>query len=72
MDKTEGTAKDGNQNAANVNGKELEIVWREDTLQIADAINGKWKDYIGNSPLRVRLWFGAKEKQFFRIRIGYD
>ena len=29
------------------NGKELEVSWRNGTLQIADAVNGKWKDHIG-------------------------
>ena len=46
-------------------GPELEIIWRNGTLQIADAVNGKWEDYSGSSPLRVPLW---KDKQFFRIR----
>ena len=54
------------------NGKELEIVWIGGTLQIADAVNGKWKDYSGNSPLRVPLWLGAKDKQFFRIKPEED
>ncbi len=54
------------------NGPELEIVWRDGNLQIADAVNGKWKDYIGNSPLRFPLWLGAKPQQFFRIRKGDD
>lgn len=49
------------------NGPELEIVWREGTLQITDAVNGKWKDYSGDSPLRVPLAI-AKPQQFFRIR----
>ena len=50
------------------NGKEMEIVWGTGTLQIADAVNGQWRDYSGNSPLRFPLWFRAKDKQFFRIR----
>ena len=54
------------------NGKELEIVWRESNLQIAAAVNGKWKDYNGNSPLRIPLWLGAKDKQFFRIKPEED
>ncbi len=49
--------------------KELEIIWRNGTLQIANAVNGKWEDYSGPSPLRVPLW---KDKQFFRIRKGDD
>ena len=51
------------------NGPELEIVWREGILQIADVVNGKWKNYNGNSPLIIPLWL-AKDKQFFRIRKG--
>ena len=54
------------------NGKELEIVWIGGTLQITDAVNGKWKDYNGNSPLRIPLWLGAKDKQFFRIKPEED
>ena len=59
---------------ATANGPELEIIWRGSNLQIADlqiadAINGKWKDYNGNSPLRIPLWL-AKPQQFFRIRKG--
>ena len=54
------------------NGPEVEIIWREGNLQIADAVNGKWKDYNGDSPLRIPLWLGAKPQQFFRIRIGDD
>ena len=50
------------------NGVEVEVIWRESTLQIADAVNGKWRDYIGNSPLRIPLWIGAKGKQFYRIK----
>ena len=53
------------------NGKELEIVWREGNLQITDAVNGKWKDYNGSSPLRFPLWL-AKDKQFFRIKLEED
>ena len=52
------------------NSKELEIIWRNGTLQIADAVNGKWKDYNGNSPspLRIPLAVNSKPQQFFRIR----
>ena len=58
------------------NGPELEIIWRGSNLQSAnlqsaDAVNGKWKDYSGNSPLRIPLWL-AKPQQFFRIRKGDD
>ena len=57
-------------------GKELEVIWREGNLQIADAVNGEWKDYSGDSPLRiplrVPLWLDAKPQQFFRIRKGDD
>lgn len=49
------------------NGPEVEIIWRNGTLQIADAVNGEWKDYSGSSPLRVPLAI-AKPQQFFRIR----
>ena len=49
------------------NGPEVEIIWRNGTLQIADAVNGEWKDYSGTSPLRVPLAI-AKTQQFFRIR----
>ena len=54
------------------NGPELEIVWREGNLQIADAVKGKWKDYSGNSPLRIPLAVNSKAQQFFRIRKGDD
>ena len=51
------------------NGKELEVIWEDGTLQITDAVSGEWKDYNGNSPLRIPLWL-AKPQQFFRIRKG--
>ena len=51
---------------ATANGWEVEVVWRESTLQIADSVNGKWRDHIGISPLRFPL-AAAKDKQFFRI-----
>ena len=57
---------------ATANGTEVEVVWRDGKLQIADAVNGKWKDYSGDSPLRFPLWLGAKPQQFFRIRKGDD
>lgn len=53
------------------NGPEMEIVWRDGTLQIADAISGKWRDHSGSSPLRFPLLI-AKALQFYRIRIGND
>ena len=49
------------------NGSEVEIVWREGNLQIADAVNGEWRDHFGVSPLRFPL-AAAKDKQFFRIK----
>lgn len=49
------------------NGKELEVIWREGNLQIADAVNGEWKDHIGNSPLIFPLAV-IKPQHFFRIR----
>ena len=52
---------------ATANGKEMEIVWGDGTLQIAAAVSGEWKDYNGNSPLRIPLWL-AKPQQFFRIK----
>ena len=48
------------------NGKEVEIVWRDGKLQIADAVNGEYRDHLGQSPLRFPL-AAAKDKQFFRI-----
>ena len=48
------------------NGKEMEIVWGDGTLQIADAVNGEYRDHLGSSPLRFPL-AAAKNKQFFRI-----
>ena len=54
------------------NGPELEIVWREGNLQIADTVSGEWKDYSGNSPLRIPLAVNSKPQQFFRIRKGDD
>ena len=49
-------------------GPEVEIIWRNGTLQIADAVSGEWKDYSGSSPLRFPLVVNSKDKQFFRIR----
>ena len=48
------------------NGPEVEIVWRDGKLQIADAVNGEYRDHLGSSPLRFPL-AAAKDKQFFRI-----
>ena len=50
------------------NGKEWEVIWKEGTLQIADAIQGEWKDHIGASPLRFPLVINSKDEQFFRIK----
>ena len=50
------------------NGQEVEVVWKEGTLQIADAVNGEWRDHIGASLLRFPLVVNSKDKQFFRIR----
>ena len=47
---------------------ELEIIWRNGMLQIADAVNGKWEDYSGPSPLRVSLAVNSKAQHFFRIK----
>ena len=49
------------------NGNEVEVIWRASTLQIADALNGKWRDHSGSSPYRVPL-ASAKDMQFFRIK----
>ena len=48
------------------NGPEVEVIWREGILQIADAVSGEWRDHIGNSPLRFPL-LSAKDMQFYRI-----
>ena len=50
------------------NGQEVEVVWKEGTLQIADAIQGEWRDHIGASPLRFPLVVNSKDEQFFRIK----
>ena len=49
------------------NGPEVEVIWREGMLQIADAVSGEWRDHIGTSPLRFPL-LSAKDMQFYRIR----
>ena len=51
---------------ATANGPEVEVVWRDGKLQIADAVNGEYRDHLGSSPLRFPL-AAAKNKQFFRI-----
>ena len=48
-------------------GKELVVIWRDGNLQIADAVNGKWRNHIGASPLIFPLAI-AKAQQFYRIR----
>ena len=50
---------------------EIEVIWREGILQIADAVSGEWKDYNGSSPLRFPLinpFTHPKDMQFFRIK----
>lgn len=49
------------------NGDEVEVIWRAGTLQIADALNGNWRDLSGSSPYRIPL-ASAKDMQFFRIK----
>ena len=48
------------------NGKEMEIVWGDGTLQIADAVNGEWRDHFGVSPLRFPI--ATDSAKFFRIK----
>lgn len=53
------------------NGNEVEVIWRAGTIQIADALNGKWRDHSGSSPLRFPLtnpFAYPKDMQFFRIK----
>ena len=45
----------------------IEVIWREGSLQIADAVSGEWKDYNGSSPYGFPL-ASAKDMQFFRIK----
>ena len=54
---------------ATANGTEVEVIWREGTLQIADTVAGEYRDHIGSSPLRFPL-LSAKDMQFYRIRSG--
>ena len=59
------------RNITTARGKEVEVIWREGNLQIADAVNGEWKDYNGSSPLRFPLinpFAHPKDMQFFRIK----
>ena len=51
---------------ADANGKEMEIVWGDGTLQIADAVNGEWRDHFGVSPLRFPI--ATDSAKFFRIK----
>ncbi len=46
---------------------EVEVIWREGILQIANTVNGEWKDYYGINPYRFPL-ASAKDMQFFRIK----
>lgn len=49
------------------NGLEVEVVWRESSLQAADNVDGLWKDIPASSPYRFPL-ASAKSKQFFRLK----
>ena len=51
---------------AAANGKEMEIVWGDGTLQIADAVSGEWRDHFGVSPLRFPI--ATDSAKFFRIK----
>lgn len=48
-------------------GLEVEVVWRESSLQAADNVDGPWKDIPASSPYRFPL-ASAKSKQFFRLK----
>ena len=48
-------------------GLEVEVVWRESSLQVADNVDGSWKDIPASSPYRFPL-ASAKSKQFFRLK----
>ena len=48
-------------------GWEVEVVWRESSLQAADNVGGLWKDIPASSPYRFPL-ASAKSKQFFRLK----
>ena len=51
---------------AAANGKEMEIVWGDGTLQTADAVNGEWRDHFGTSPLRFPI--ATDSAKFFRVK----
>lgn len=48
-------------------GLEVEVVWRESSLQAADNVDGPWKGIPTSSPYRFPL-ASAKSKQFFRLK----
>ncbi len=48
-------------------GWEVEVVWRENSLQVADNVDGSWKDIPASSPYRFPL-ASAKSMQFFRLK----
>ena len=48
-------------------GWEVEVVWRESSLQASDNVGGSWKDIPASSPYRFPL-ASAKSKQFFRLK----
>ena len=48
-------------------GLEVEVVWRESSLQVADNVDGSWKDIPASSPYRFPL-ASAKSMQFFRLK----
>ena len=48
-------------------GLEVEVIWRESSLQVADKVGGTWKDIPAISPYRFPL-ASAKSKQFFRLK----
>ena len=50
-----------------MSGLEVEVVWRESSLQAADKVDGPWKDIPASSPYRFPL-ASAKSKQFFRLK----
>lgn len=48
-------------------GLEVEVVWRESSLQASDNVGGPWKDIPASSPYRFPL-ASAKSMQFFRLK----
>lgn len=48
-------------------GLEVEVVWRESSLQAADNVDGPWKDIPASSPYRFPL-ASAKSIQFLRLK----